>query len=103
MSDGKKIDAFTGQLIFKGRTAKYFVEHGDRVLYPRKKVGDHYERISWEQAYREIAEKAKEKGLLLSPVPADNRESKCTIMMNCAGVPVDKYHAAMKLLEECVG
>lgn len=42
----------------KGRTAKYFVEHGDRVLYPRKKVGDHYERISWEQAYREIAEKA---------------------------------------------
>lgn len=51
----------------------------------------------------EIAEKAKEKGLLLSPVPADNRESKCTIMMNCAGVPVDKYHAAMKLLEECVG
>ena len=42
----------------KGRTAKYFVDHGDRVLYPRKKVGDHYERISWEQAYTEIAEKA---------------------------------------------
>ena len=42
----------------KGRTAKYFVDHKDRVLYPRKKVGDHYERISWEQAYKEIAEKA---------------------------------------------
>ena len=42
----------------KGRTAKYFVDHGDRVLYPRKKVGDHYECISWEQAYKEIAEKA---------------------------------------------
>ena len=42
----------------KGRTAKYFVDHKDRVLYPRKKVGDRYERISWEQAYREIAEKA---------------------------------------------
>ncbi len=42
----------------KGRTAKYFVDHGDRIKYPRKKVGDHYERISWEQAYKEIAEKA---------------------------------------------
>lgn len=42
----------------KGRTAKYFVDHGDRVLYPRKKVGDHYERISWEKAYKEIVEKA---------------------------------------------
>ena len=44
----------------KGRTAKYFVDHGDRVLYPRKKVGDHYEHISWEQAYKEIAEKAND-------------------------------------------
>ena len=26
MSDGKKIDAFTGQLIFKGRTAKHVLE-----------------------------------------------------------------------------
>lgn len=42
----------------KGRTAKYFVEHSDRLLYPKKRVGDHYERISWAQAYREIAEKA---------------------------------------------
>ena len=42
----------------KGRSVKYFVDHEDRVLYPRKKVGDHYERISWEQAYKEIAEKA---------------------------------------------
>ena len=42
----------------KGRTAKYFVDTKDRILYPRKKVGDHFERISWEQAYREIAEKA---------------------------------------------
>ena len=42
----------------KGRSAKYFVDHGDRLLYPKKRVGDHYERISWDQAYREIAEKA---------------------------------------------
>lgn len=41
----------------KGRTAKYFVDHGDRLLYPKKRVGDHYERISWEQAYKEITEK----------------------------------------------
>lgn len=41
----------------KGRNAKYFIDHKDRILYPRKKVGDHYERISWEQAYQEISEK----------------------------------------------
>ena len=42
----------------KGRTAKYFTENQDRLLFPKKRVGDHYERISWEQAYREIAERA---------------------------------------------
>ena len=42
----------------KGRSAKYFVENSERILYPQKRVGDHYERISWEQAYAEIAEKA---------------------------------------------
>ncbi len=42
----------------KGRTAKYFVESSERLLYPQKRVGDHYERISWEQAYAEIAAKA---------------------------------------------
>ena len=42
----------------KGRSAKYFTDHGDRLQYPKKRVGDHYERISWEQAYKEIAEKA---------------------------------------------
>ena len=42
----------------KGRSAKYFVENSERILYPKKRVGDHYERISWDQAYTEIAEKA---------------------------------------------
>ena len=42
----------------KGRSAKYFVDHGDRLRYPMKRVGDHYERISWERAYKEISEKA---------------------------------------------
>lgn len=44
----------------KGRTAKYFVENSERLLYPRKRVGDHYERISRDQAYEEIAAKANE-------------------------------------------
>ncbi len=43
----------------KGRSAKYFVENRDRLEYPKKRVGDHYERISWEQAYKEIGEKAR--------------------------------------------
>ncbi len=43
----------------KGRSAKYFTENRDRLLYPKKRVGNHYERISWEQAYREIGEKAR--------------------------------------------
>ncbi len=43
----------------KGRSAKYFVENRDRLEYPLKKVGDHFERISWEQAYKEIGEKAR--------------------------------------------
>ena len=43
----------------KGRSAKYFVENRDRLSYPKKRVGDHYERISWEQAYKEIGEKAR--------------------------------------------
>lgn len=43
----------------KGRAAKYYVHNEDRLDYPLKKVGDHFERISWEQAYKEIAEKAK--------------------------------------------
>lgn len=42
----------------KGRAAKYFVHNEDRLNYPLKKVGDHFERITWEQAYAEIAEKA---------------------------------------------
>lgn len=43
----------------KGRSAKYFQHHGDRLNHPLKKVGDHFEEITWEQAYREIGEKAR--------------------------------------------
>ena len=41
----------------KGRTAKSFQESSERLIYPKKRVGDHYERITWERAYAEIAEK----------------------------------------------
>ena len=44
----------------KGRAAKYFQDHGDRLNFPLKRVGDEYVRISWEQAYKEIAEKSNE-------------------------------------------
>ncbi|MGM9591669.1 MAG: molybdopterin-dependent oxidoreductase [Oscillospiraceae bacterium] len=43
----------------KGRSAKYYQDHGDRLDYPLKKVGDHFERISWEQAIEEIGAKAR--------------------------------------------
>lgn len=42
----------------KGRTARLHVETPERIDYPMKKVGDHFERISWEQAFREIGERA---------------------------------------------
>lgn len=42
----------------KGRTAKYYQDNADRLDYPLKKVGDHFERISWEQAISEIAERS---------------------------------------------
>ena len=38
----------------KGRAARYFVHNEDRLNYPMKRVGDHFERISWTQAYAEI-------------------------------------------------
>lgn len=44
----------------KGRTAKLHLENPERLDYPLKKVGDHFERISWEQANREIAQRANQ-------------------------------------------
>jgi anaerobic selenocysteine-containing dehydrogenase len=44
----------------KGRAAKYYQDHADRLNYPLKRVGNDFVRISWEQAYKEIAEKQLE-------------------------------------------
>lgn len=43
----------------KGRSVMYYQNNPERLDYPLKRVGDHFERISWEQAYKEIGEKAK--------------------------------------------
>lgn len=43
----------------KGRTSKYYQENADRLNYPLKRVGDGFERITWEQAIDEIALKLK--------------------------------------------
>jgi anaerobic selenocysteine-containing dehydrogenase len=44
----------------KGRAATHFQEHADRLKYPLKRVGNDFVRISWEQAFKEIAEKQNE-------------------------------------------
>ncbi len=41
----------------KALQIKHHQHHADRLLYPLKKVGDGFERISWEQATAEIAER----------------------------------------------
>lgn len=43
----------------KGRSIKHMVENPERVEHPLKRVGDHFEEISWEQAFSEIGEKAR--------------------------------------------
>ena len=42
----------------KGRAASYHTHHKERLTHPLKRVGDRFIPISWEQANKEIAEKA---------------------------------------------
>jgi len=39
----------------KGLNIKHHQHHADRLMYPLKKVGDAFQRISWDQALGEIA------------------------------------------------
>ena len=48
-----------GYVCRKGMNVAYHDHNADRVLYPLKRVGDRFERISWDQAIGEIAEKLK--------------------------------------------
>jgi len=48
-----------GYICRKGMNIAYHQHNADRLLYPLKKVGDKFERISWDQAIGEIAERLK--------------------------------------------
>ena len=48
-----------GYVCRKGLNVAYHQHNKDRLRYPLKKVGDRFERISWDQAISEIAEKLK--------------------------------------------
>lgn len=49
-----------GYVCRKGMNIAFHQHNADRVLYPLKKVGDKFERVSWDQAINEIAEKLKD-------------------------------------------
>ena len=50
-----------GGICTKGRSNKEFLYREDRILYPMRRVGERgegkFERITWEEAYKEIAKK----------------------------------------------
>ena len=48
-----------GYVCRKGMNIAYHQHHADRLKYPLKRVGDRFERISWDQAIDEIAGKLK--------------------------------------------
>ena len=50
-----------GGICTKGLSNKEFLYREDRILYPMRRIGERgegkFERITWEEAYNEIAEK----------------------------------------------
>ncbi|MFO7964209.1 MAG: molybdopterin-dependent oxidoreductase [Desulfobacterales bacterium] len=58
---GDKDSPFSeGYICRKGVSVAYHQHNKDRVLFPLKKVGSQFKRVSWDQAVGEIAEKLKE-------------------------------------------
>ena len=49
-----------GYVCRKGANIAFHQHHKDRLTHPLKRVGDKFERISWEQAISEIAARLKE-------------------------------------------
>ena len=49
-----------GYLCRKGANIAYFQNNPERLRFPLKRVGDRFERISWDQALDEIAAKLRE-------------------------------------------
>ncbi len=46
-----------GYVFRKGLNIKHYQHHADRLSHPLKKVGGGFERVSWDQALSEIAER----------------------------------------------
>ncbi|MDP7417630.1 MAG: hypothetical protein QF888_06520 [Desulfobacterales bacterium] len=46
-----------GYVCRKGLNIIYHHHHADRLMYPLKKIGETFEKISWEQAIDETVEK----------------------------------------------
>ena len=44
----------------KGLSVAYFQDHAQRLTHPLKRVGNSFEKISWEQATDEIASRLRE-------------------------------------------
>ena len=49
-----------GYICRKGMNVAFHQHNADRVLYPLKKVGSKFERVSWDQAISEISAKLKQ-------------------------------------------
>ena len=46
-----------GYICRKGRHVDYYQHHSQRLFHPLKRIGNDFERVSWDQAIDEIAEK----------------------------------------------
>jgi anaerobic selenocysteine-containing dehydrogenase len=55
----KKSPLSEGYICRKGLNVAYHQHNKDRLLFPLKKAGDKFERISWDQAISEISDKLK--------------------------------------------
>jgi anaerobic selenocysteine-containing dehydrogenase len=55
----KKNPRSEGYLCRKGTSAMHYQHNADRLLHPLKRVGSEFQRISWDQAIDEIAEKMR--------------------------------------------
>ncbi len=56
----KKNPRSEGYICRKGRSVIHHQHNADRLLHPLKRVGGEFERISWDQAISEIAEKMRD-------------------------------------------
>jgi anaerobic selenocysteine-containing dehydrogenase len=48
-----------GYVCRKGLSIKHYQHHADRLTHPLKRVGERFEKISWEQAIEEVSTRLK--------------------------------------------